>query len=44
MSADDIDPLFEIRVRYREFFERRAKGSYKQDLLDQVFADEGEEL
>ncbi len=44
ISADDIDPLFEVRARYREYFDRRVKGNnYRQELLDQVFADDEEE-
>ena len=43
MSADDIDPLYEIRIRYKEYFDKRFRGSYQQELLDEVFAAENED-
>lgn len=42
-----MDPLCEIRARYKDFFDRRARlvaiGNGKKELLDQVFAEEEEE-
>jgi len=37
VSADDIDPMHEIRRKYAEYFTDEEKPSYKQDLLNQVF-------
>jgi len=40
VSSDDIDPMFEMRTKYKQYFERRVRIDPKQDLLDQVFPDE----
>ncbi len=46
-TAEEMDPLCEIRARYKDFFDRRARlvaiGNGKKELLDQVFAEEEEE-
>lgn len=42
ISPDDIDPLVQLRVLYREYFERKHVMDNPDQLIDEMLADEEE--